>query len=130
VNACETRQTEPNEHGIFENPEKIKVHAGIGFRVQIYIAEHQGLWRYGIDYYCGGLSTGMQVSSYLPSIKRTGYPTRDVCISTAEDALEQLVRKHINESDGWHPYVASMAKRILSSMLARKQLTLNLGGKK
>ena len=108
-------ESKPNKHGVLIDGNDIILVENKDYRIIINVAEHRGLWRYGLDYWCGGTKTGAHGEGFAPSIKKhKGYHSEKECLDAAKTKMRQIIKDHIKRCSDAYPAVEKLAREALS----------------
>ena len=103
-----------NEHGVLVDTEGVVFARGDGYRFAARVAQHGGLWFYGLSAQWGGCTTGAGGVGRYPSIHGTSYATRGDAVECARrDAAARIESafSFCTEGPGSKPYRHLQAAR-------------------
>jgi hypothetical protein len=112
-----------NEHGVFINTEDVVLANEKNFSIIIELSEHNGQWRFGMNYQCGGSRTGAMGSSFAPSLRCKPYISRNSCVMAAKSYIREIIKRHMRECDN-HENVKKLAVAALFHVPVYEQMSL------
>jgi len=105
-----------NKHGVLIDCKDLILCRKKDCKVILHIAEHEGLWRFGVDIAYGGTRTNAHGTGFLPSMKEKPYQTEKLCIIAAKAWASSHIRDHLSRFIGRKATVREFALQALRAV--------------